>query len=149
MNHRSKWIDAREVAIIRQLQLQRAISDAAQVRSALNAERARQREIEAAHAAHLEAWRSAAFRESLSPMLLANCSAAVTAIASQRDDAKCRVDKRLAEMETARHTLKQGDSLAASAKQRESQAEKHHRRMLDEYSMIDLEIRIALSGTHP
>ena len=30
MNHRSKWIDAREIAIIRQLQLQRAISAARQ-----------------------------------------------------------------------------------------------------------------------
>ncbi|KWN10656.1 hypothetical protein [Burkholderia ubonensis] len=148
MNHRSKWIDAREIAIIRQLQLQRAISDAAQARSALDAEHARQREIEAAHATHLDAWRSAAVRESLSPVLLANCSAAVAAIASQRDDAKRSVDKRLAEMETARCTLQQGDRLAASARQRESQAEKHHRRMLDEYSMIDLEIRIALSGAH-
>ncbi|WP_124890806.1 hypothetical protein [Burkholderia stagnalis] len=149
MNHRSKWIDAREIAIIRQLQLQRAISAAAQARSALDAVRVRQREIEAAHAAHLQAWRSAAGRESLSPTVLANCSAAVAVITSQRDDAKCSMDKRLAEMETARHNLQQGDRLAASAKQRESQAEKHHRRMLDEYSMIDLEIRVALSGTHP
>ncbi|NTX26870.1 hypothetical protein HT746_06940 [Burkholderia pyrrocinia] len=146
MTRRSQWDGALDIALVRQLQLQQAISRAAQARAALDVERDRQRRVEAVHDAHLAAWRDAAMGDRLSPALLANCSAALLSVSVQRDAASRRVDLRTAELEAVRATLQQRDRLAESADRHVSHAEKRHRAALDERRMTELEIRVALSG---
>ncbi|WP_155635606.1 hypothetical protein [Burkholderia cepacia] len=146
MTLRSQRDAALDISLVRQLQLQQAISRAAQARAALDVERDRQQQVEAEHDAHLAAWRGAALADRLSPALLANCSAALQSVSVQRDAASRRVDMRIIELEAIRATLQQRDRLAAAADQHALHAEKRHRASLDERRMTELEIRVALSG---
>ncbi|MCA8067341.1 MULTISPECIES: hypothetical protein [unclassified Burkholderia] len=146
MTRRSQRDGALDIALVRQLQLQQAISRAAQARAVLDVERERQRQVEAEHDAHLAAWRGAAVSDRLSPALLANCAAALVSVSVQRDAASHRVDVRTAELAAVRDVLQQRDRLAEAADRRALQVEKQHRAALDERRMTELEIRVALSG---
>ncbi|KVT75671.1 hypothetical protein [Burkholderia territorii] len=146
MTHRSQRDAALDIALVRQLQLKQAISRAAQTRAALDVERDRQQQVEAAHDSHLAAWRGAARADRLSPALLANCSAALDSISMQRDAASRRVDMRATELEVVRTDLQQRDRLADAADQHALQAKKRHRAALEERRMTELETRVALSG---
>ncbi|HDR9204601.1 hypothetical protein WJ24_26775 [Burkholderia vietnamiensis] len=146
MTRRSQRDAALNIALVRQLQLQQAISRAAQARATLDVERARQQQVEAEHDSHLAAWRGAALADRLSPALLANCSAALETSSMQRDTASRRVDMRTTELDAIRATLQQRDRLADAADQYAMHAEKRHRASLDERRMTELEIRVALSG---
>ncbi|MCA8233110.1 hypothetical protein [Burkholderia cenocepacia] len=146
MTRRSQRDAALDIALVRRLQLQQAISRAAHARAALDVERDRQQQVEAEHDAHLAAWRGAALSDRLSPALLANCSAALDSVSVHRDAASRRVDVRTTELEAVRATLQQRDRLAESADRYALHAEKRHRATLDERRMTELEIRVALSG---
>ncbi|VWD47090.1 hypothetical protein BCO18430_07187 [Burkholderia contaminans] len=146
MTRRSRLNGALDIALVRQLQLQQAISRAAQARAALDIERGRQRQVEAEHDAHLAVWHGAATSDRLSPALLANCAAALASVSVQRDAASHRVDVRTAELAAVRDVLQQRDRLAEAADRRALQVEKQHRAALDERRMTELEIRVALSG---
>ncbi|VWD13442.1 hypothetical protein BLA39750_03388 [Burkholderia lata] len=146
MTRRSQRDGALDIALVRQLQLQQAISRAAQARAALDIERVRQRQVDAEHDAHLAAWHGAATSDRLSPALLANCAAALVAVSAQRDAALRRVDARTAELAAVREVLQQRDRLAEAADRQALHVEKQHRAALDERRMTELEIRVALSG---
>ncbi|KVT06122.1 hypothetical protein WT97_10885 [Burkholderia sp. MSMB1459WGS] len=146
MTRRSQRNAALDIALVRQLQLQQAISRAAQARAALDVERDRQQQVEAEHDSHLAAWRGAALADRLSPALLANCSAALESVSIQRNTAARRVDMRTTELEVVRAALQQRDRLADAADQHALHMEKRHRAALDERRMTELEIRVALSG---
>ncbi|WP_124634001.1 hypothetical protein [Burkholderia cenocepacia] len=146
MTRRSRRNGALDIALVRQLQLRKAIADAAQARAALDLERDRQRQVDAEHDAHLAAWRGVATADRLSPALLANCAAALVSVSAQRDAALRRVDARTAELAVVRDVLQQRDRLAEAADRQAFHVEKQHRAALDERRMTELEIRVALSG---
>ncbi|AMU11435.1 hypothetical protein [Burkholderia cenocepacia] len=146
MTRRSQRDAALDIALVRQLQLQQAISRAAQARAALDVERVRQQQVEAEHDAHLATWHGAAQAAQLSPALLANCSAALDSVSMQRDAASRRVDMRTTELEVVRAALQQRDRLADAADRHALHAEQRHRAALDERRMTELEIRAALCG---
>ncbi|WP_246797491.1 hypothetical protein [Burkholderia perseverans] len=146
---RDRWIDAREIASLRQLQRQRAVTDAARVQAALETERERQQQAEADHDAQLRAWRAAASADALSPALLVNGAAALAAARARCDAAGCRVKAQAEALDAARHALRQRDRLAEAAEDLASREAARHRRTLDEQRMSELELRLTLPGDTP
>lgn len=142
MTHRSRLDRANEIASLRQLQLQRALAEAARAQS--STDQAHVREVQAADArnAHFDAWRDAVGSASgLSPALLDNFARALVPIAAEHNDAHKQAQECQTELNTARLVLAQRDRLADLAHEHALHAAKRYRQALDEKRMTDLEIR--------
>lgn len=144
MTTRSSLHAAREIASLRKLLRQRALADVARARTSVDAGRERESQAVAARDAHFSAWRATAHpNDGLSPTLLLNFSGALAEIASECEAARKQLLQRQTEFDTYRQALEQNDRLAELADEHVLQAEKRHRRALDERRMAELETRSA------
>ncbi|WP_322026135.1 hypothetical protein [Burkholderia sp. BCC1977] len=142
MKTRARLDRAHEIASLRKLLRQRALTDAAGAQALRDAGRERESRAVAARDAHFAAWRAAVGTAGqLVPALLTNFAGAIAGLAAECDTARAQQIQRQAALDACLQQLTQHDRLAELANEQVAAAEGQYRRALDERRMAEREIR--------
>ncbi|WP_175735271.1 hypothetical protein [Burkholderia ambifaria] len=146
MTRRSSPETALEIARVRQLQLQRALSDASRARAALDRATRHMTEALAMQDSHFNAWRAAVGQsDGVSIALLDNFAGAHAGVASECREARKAFHQQQREFDASKLALAQRDRLAELAREDASRVARRHHQSVEERRLSERESRTACS----